>query len=264
MILNRFFLINVFTGPNARGNQACVLFVDDLSDDDYLLRVAADFNLPATTFLKQESKNTFSVRWFAPMAEIGLCGHGTLAATWATHQLFPEVSEFSFNYQSGSLKGRVTGDSVELEGDAILSTEVDIPAHAQKGFHNKAIGYFTTSNKDVVLFENESDIKSMKPNWDALRASSTFGYVITARSASYDFVSRVLLPHLSFLEDQATGSAHLVLTPFWSERLNKSTMEAFQASERGGEVECSINGDLVALKTNCTIFGEGIFVRFIN
>ena len=80
MNLNRFFLINVFTGSNALGNQACVLFVDDLEDDAALSKIASDFNLPATSFLKQDGEGSFSVRWFAPMAEIDLCGHGTIAA----------------------------------------------------------------------------------------------------------------------------------------------------------------------------------------
>ena len=264
MNLNRFFLINVFTGSNALGNQACVLFVDDLEDDAALSKIASDFNLPATSFLKQDGEGSFSVRWFAPMAEIDLCGHGTIAANWAAHRLFPDLKEFTFKYKYGVLQGKINGSQVELKGDPIDCEESEIPHHVKRGFHGKAKGYYPTPNKDIVLFDNEMDVVEMKPDWEALRASDTFGYVITAKSKTYDFVSRVLLPHLSFLEDQATGSAHLVLTPFWSSRLGKSTMKAFQASDRGGEGECYLQKGQVTLKTSCKLFGEGTFVPTID
>ena len=260
MVLNRFFLLNVFTGIKARGNQCCVLIVDDLSDDESLLRIASDFNLPATTFLKQENSNTFSVRWFAPMAEIELCGHGTLAAAWVANQLFPKEVKFIFNYAAGKLIGVESDGKVELSGTAIISEESAIPDHVKKAFHGKAMAYYPSSNKDLVLFENESDVINMKPDWNALRESDTFGYVITAESTSYDFISRVLLPHINILEDQATGSSHLILTPFWSKRLNKTSMKAYQASERGGQVEVRIKDDLVTLRASCILFGEGSYV----
>ena len=36
------------------------------------------------------------------------------------------------------------------------------------------------------------------------------------------------------LEDPVTGSAHCALGPYWSERLKKPVLTAFQASKRGG------------------------------
>jgi len=264
MLLDEFYLINAFTGSKALGNQACVLFVDDLSNDDHLQRLAANFNLPATTFIKRESENTFSVRWFAPMAEIHLCGHGTIAATWAVYQEDPGLTNIIFNYKNGILEGSVSDGKVELKGDGIPAVETPIPDHVNRGFQGKAIAYFNTSNKDIVVFEHEREVVEMQPNWAVLRSSSTFGYILTAKSFSYDFVSRVMLPHLSFLEDQATGSAHLVLSPFWADRLQRSTMKAYQASERGGEVECVIEDGHVTLKAACKVFGKGNLVRSGN
>jgi predicted PhzF superfamily epimerase YddE/YHI9 len=37
-------------------------------------------------------------------------------------------------------------------------------------------------------------------------------------------------------EDPVTGSVHTVLAPYWSKRLGKRKMHAYQASERGGEL----------------------------
>jgi predicted PhzF superfamily epimerase YddE/YHI9 len=44
-----------------------------------------------------------------------------------------------------------------------------------------------------------------------------------------------------------TGSAHCCLGPFWSERLGKAEMTAFQASARGGIVQVRVAGDRVIL-----------------
>jgi len=47
-------------------------------------------------------------------------------------------------------------------------------------------------------------------------------------------------PGVGINEDPVTGSAHCYLAPYWSKRLNKSKMLAFQASERTGIMECEL------------------------
>jgi predicted PhzF superfamily epimerase YddE/YHI9 len=44
-----------------------------------------------------------------------------------------------------------------------------------------------------------------------------------------------------------TGSAHAALAPYWAERLGKSEMTAYQASERGGVVRVRLNGERVII-----------------
>ncbi|MEX2596259.1 MAG: PhzF family phenazine biosynthesis protein, partial [Salibacteraceae bacterium] len=82
-------------------------------------------------------------------------------------------------------------------------------------------------------------------------------YAATAPAKDYDCVSRVLLPFITKLEDAATGSAHMVLAPYWCDRLGKNTIHAFQASERGGEMRCKIEGTEVELIANCSVFAKG-------
>ena len=54
----------------------------------------------------------------------------------------------------------------------------------------------------------------------------------------------------------ATG-AHCALTPFWIDRLGGSELRAFQASARGGEMLCRLNGDRVEITGSCVFFLEG-------
>ena len=69
-----------------------------------------------------------------------------------------------------------------------------------------------------------------------------------------DFVSRFFGPASGVPEDPVTGSAHCTLAPFWAERLGKSEMVAYQASERGGVVKVRPEGERVKL------FGRAVTV----
>jgi predicted PhzF superfamily epimerase YddE/YHI9 len=82
-----------------------------------------------------------------------------------------------------------------------------------------------------------------------LRKVPVRGVIVTARSngGGFDFVSRFFAPGSGIDEDPVTGSAHCALGPYWSERLGKTEMLAFQASARGGIVRVRLLGDRVLL-----------------
>ena len=62
--------------------------------------------------------------------------------------------------------------------------------------------------------------------------------VITSSSSNAEvaFVSRMFAPAAGCPEDHVCGSAHCLLTPYWSKKLDKgeNQMIAHQVSERGG------------------------------
>jgi predicted PhzF superfamily epimerase YddE/YHI9 len=64
-----------------------------------------------------------------------------------------------------------------------------------------------------------------------------------------DCVSRSFCPKLSIPEDPVCGSAHCQIAPFWAEVLGKETIRAFQASGRGGSLECTLlDGGRIAIR----------------
>jgi len=73
----------------------------------------------------------------------------------------------------------------------------------------------------------------------------------------YDFVSRYFAPAKGIPEDPVTGSAHCMLAPYWARRLGKTSFQAFQASRRGGEVGCRLQGERVELEGACVFYLEG-------
>ena len=60
-------------------------------------------------------------------------------------------------------------------------------------------------------------------------------------------MSRFFAPQSGITEDPVTGSAHTSLIPYWSEKLNKKEMTAYQLSERGGKLICKLEGDRVKI-----------------
>jgi predicted PhzF superfamily epimerase YddE/YHI9 len=56
-----------------------------------------------------------------------------------------------------------------------------------------------------------------------------------------------------------TGSAHTVLAPYWTERLGRDRFTAYQASRRGGLVDCELSGERTILRGTCVTVIEGIF-----
>jgi len=93
-----------------------------------------------------------------------------------------------------------------------------------------------------------------------LRTSEIFGYAVTALGDESDFVSRTLVPHVHQLEDPATGSSHAALAPFWSKRLNKSKMTAYQLSSRGGKFNIRLENNLVNLSGEFQCLSSGTFI----
>ena len=63
----------------------------------------------------------------------------------------------------------------------------------------------------------------------------------------WDCVSRYFASTKGIPEDPVTGGAHSGLAPYWSTRLGKNELRAFQASPRGGELICRLAGDRVEL-----------------
>jgi predicted PhzF superfamily epimerase YddE/YHI9 len=59
-------------------------------------------------------------------------------------------------------------------------------------------------------------------------------------------------------EDPVTGSAHTVLGPYWSERLGKTELFAYQASKRGGEVRVRLTAeDRIMLIGQAVVIAKG-------
>jgi PhzF family phenazine biosynthesis protein len=222
--------------------------------------LAADLNQPATSFLwPSDKENQFHVRWFAPDAEIDLCGHGSLAAIAYLSKQYGNSDAYTLLYPNGQISGRYHNQetcSITLAAIPVIQPE-PVPDLLSQALGTPVLSVFRTANKNIVLLEKQQDVQRMQPDFALLRQFPTFGYAVTAPGEEVDFVSRTLVPHVRQLEDPATGSSHAALAPFWAQRLNKNHMEAHQLSPRGGKFICKISGDEVVLHGAFSFIAHG-------
>ncbi len=248
--MNAPALIDVFVGPGCAGNRAAVVLLEGWPADSELQRIAAEQGVAATAFVVEAEER--AIRWFSPEAEIGLCGHGTLAAA---HLLFTRDSTLAallFRTRSGAmLEARREAGGCSLGLPAIAVSPVSAPqtlaamGGGTLGTWRSALGY------TVMLYATEAEIRALSPDLSALAALGTDQFIATAGGDSSDFVSRVFVPGAGNDEDAATGSAHAVLATFWAGRLGVAKFAAIQASAQGGSVTCCIDGDIVWVGGNC-------------
>ena len=99
----KMFQIDAFTSKRFEGNPAAVVVMDADIDESVMQLIAAENNLSETAFVNISSE-PFHIRWFAPSAEVDLCGHATLASAKALFDnYFQEKNEIVFTCKEHGL-----------------------------------------------------------------------------------------------------------------------------------------------------------------
>jgi PhzF family phenazine biosynthesis protein len=257
------FHVDAFADRPFRGNPAAVCILAEPREDPWLQDLASEMNLSETAFLLKEGEG-FRLRWFTPVMEVDLCGHATLASAyvlWESGYLKPSQKAHFFS-RSGLLAAERKKEWIELNFPATPAT----PAAPPDGLL-QALGvepsYVGKTRFDYLLeVATEEVLRSMRPDFRALKALSVRGIIVTSRSAAppYDFVSRFFAPGAGIDEDPVTGSAHCCLGPYWRDRMQKDEFLAFQASPRGGVLQVRVGGDRVFLSGKAVTILRGELV----
>src|SRR5260221_282335 len=248
----RLLQVDAFTDAPFRGNPAAVCFLDGRERDNaWLQNVASEMNLSETAFLSWREDGDWSLRWFTPSVEVDLCGHATLASAHALWEegLLPRSETARFQTRSGLLTAASDGDWIELNFPA-TPAEAAQPAEGLLD----AVGVkplWVGRNRFDYLVEvaSEDEVRAVQPDYAQLRPVRARGVMVTSRASTpgYDFVSRWFGPQSGVDEDPVTGSAHCTLAPYWSARLGRTSLSAYQASPRGGVLRVTFDGDRVRI-----------------
>jgi predicted PhzF superfamily epimerase YddE/YHI9 len=242
--------IDAFADRPFTGNPAGVCLLTGPRDDIWMQLVAREMNLSETAFLYPVADG-YNLRWFTPAVEVKLCGHATLAAA---HHLWEsgraaEDAILRFHTQSGLLTAAKRGGLIELDFPARPVNPVSPPPGLFDALGTVG-SYVGKSTYDyLVEVADEQTVRALNPDQGKLRQMAVRGVIVTARSSSseFDIISRFFAPGAGVDEDPVTGSAHCTLGPYWSKRLGKTELTAYQASARGGTVLVTIRGDRVLL-----------------
>jgi PhzF family phenazine biosynthesis protein len=260
MLPTRCFQIDAFTDRPFAGNPAAVCIVPEERGANWMQAVAAEMNLSETAFVWQIN-DAFALRWFTPASEVELCGHATLASAHAlwSEGIVLENQPIRFKTKSGALTCTKDRTFIQLDFPATPAEESKPPEGLLDalGVRPSFIGH--SKFDQFIHVESEQVVRALKPDFAQLREISTRGVIVTSASddPKFDFVSRCFAPRVGIDEDPVTGSAHCCLGPYWSQRLGKTELTAFQASARGGIVRLRVNGDRVVLGGNAVTVTRG-------
>ncbi len=259
------FHVDAFADEVFSGNPAAICPLDGWLADGLMQAIAAENNLSETAFFVYEESLLESslLRWFTPTVEVEFCGHATLAAA---HVVFTRLDqkrqEISFNTRRGLLtvRRRESGYyQMDFPCEEIVSCE--LPAGLAEALGCAAQEVYRGPNLMVVC-QSQQEVAQLTPDMAALadlcRRENNVGVIATALGeGEIDFVSRFFAPAHGIDEDPVTGSAHCMLTPYWSERLAKKQLKARQISSRGGTLLCAHDGARVILQGKCVDYMNG-------
>lgn len=250
----KIYQVDAFTGEAFKGNPAAICVLEDDISDELMKSIAMEMNLSETAFVKPlENKNIrdcklFSLRWFTPLVEVDLCGHATIATSKILFDEFNiKTNEIRYQTKSGILISVKEKDKISLDFpiDNCLKfdvTEDILTAMGITSYVDAIIGENT--RKLIIELNSEQEVINLKPNFHKLNllkfSTIVKGIGVTCKGSEYDFISRYFNPWGGVNEDPVTGAAHTLLAKYWSNKLNKDKMLAYQNSDRGGEISIEL------------------------
>lgn len=247
------YVVDAFTDQIFHGNQAAVCVLEKWIPEELMMQITRENNFSETAFTVKNGEK-YDLRWFTPGGEIDLCGHATLGAAYVLFRYYEKDTErIIFRTLSGDLfvgmqNGYITMDFPVCDYHVVPITEQ----------MKKATGIAPAEAyiaRDLLwVYPDEKCIRNMKPDFEAMKQLDGLGVCVTAKGDSYDCVSRFFAPKLQVNEDPVTGSAHCMVVPYWASRFGKTTLHAYQASERGGELQCELGSDRVILAGKAVLY----------
>lgn len=256
-----YWHVDAFATRTFGGNQAAVMPLEDWLPDETLLAIAAENLFAETAFVVRDATGEadWELRWFTPTEEVRLCGHATLASG---HILLTRDGGERMalrTRKAGVLEVRKAGVGYELALPSIATEPSDWPeAVALLGATPLEV-WRSSDRYGIYLFGSEAEVRALEPDLRGLAKLGNDQFICTAPGSRTDIASRVFVPGGGVDEDSFTGSAHAALTPFWAPRLGRNELTAHQASARGGDATCRLEGDRVWLAGGCVTVVEGIF-----
>jgi len=268
------YQVDAFADSVFKGNPAAVVPLKAWLPDETLAAIAAENNLSETAFFvplqepsgggedgsKGGAQGGYHLRWFTPTFEIDLCGHATLATA---HVIFNELGfsgpRIRFESKSGPLFVEREGDLLVLDFPSWPPERVEVTPTMTRAFGATPLEAW--AGRDLLcIFADEDIVRGMRPDHPVFYE---LPYVCNIASAAgkaggeFDIVSRVFCPEAGIPEDPVTGSAHSLLTPFWTQRLGKANLRSYQASKRGGRLWCELKNGRVRIAGRAALYLRG-------
>ncbi|WP_394926644.1 PhzF family phenazine biosynthesis protein [uncultured Robinsoniella sp.] len=260
MVLKQY-VVDAFTDKVFKGNPAAVCVLSKWLSDTLMQNIARENNLSETAFTLKNGKE-YELRWFTPGGEIDLCGHATLGTAYVLLNFVEtDCTSISFQTKSGQLIVKRVDDLYEMDMPAYQLTAVPVTDAMEQ-----AIGFRPAEawmGRDLVcVMPDEQQVMHAVPDEEKLKKLDGLLLQLTAKSTTYDCVTRSFAPKLNVTEDPVCGSGHCHVIPLWADKMNKQELIALQASKRSGVLYCRMKNDRVILAGKAALYSKAeIYVQ---
>lgn len=254
----RMFQVDAFADRVFAGNPAAVLVLDDWLPDDLMLAIAGENNLAETAFAVPKGSGAWRLRWFTPAHEVNFCGHATLATAHVLATEHDVRGAMVFETRVGDLRVDLDGDLYRLDVPRLDPEALDaLPPELDGVFAAPPALVFRNFENVFADLGSEAAVRGFVPDLLRIVRLGPVGLVVTGRgdgASGAAFVSRYFAPGAGIPEDPVTGSIHATLVPYWSNALGGTRHRAFQASSRGGWLDCELTENRVLLRGQAVTF----------
>lgn len=252
------YIVDAFAEELFSGNPAAVLPCRTMPTAELMLSIARENNYSETAFAVKRAPGEYDLKWFTPGGEIDLCGHATLATAFVMYHYADRGNGIMrFHTSSGILTVTRDGDGFTLYFPMGKVKPVPLTEDIRTAAGGMALEAWFDGGDMVVVVADERELETFQPDAKQIAEIDGLGFILTARSKRFDFVSRCFYPKLQVTEDPVTGRAHTYLAPVWARKLQKTAMRAKQISARGGIMTVAIKDDRVFLTGGARLFMQG-------
>lgn len=255
------FIVDSFTNKMFKGNPAGVCIINEPVSDSLKQNIAAELGFSETAFIQKKNEENYSITFFTPLKEISLCGHATLAAAKI---LFSQekLDAITFHNREGiELKVFKNNNGITMTFPSYQTVKKEIPRQLLEALGiDRAIEVCFNEELKIILIEikNCMTLELLRPDFVALVNSykGIDGVLVTAQDNNngFDFCYRYFWPWAGTNEDPVTGAVQTFLTPYWSSKLGRTRLKAYQCSARTGIMTTELKDGEVK------IFGEAVIV----
>jgi PhzF family phenazine biosynthesis protein len=258
------YLIDTFTSTPFKGNPTAVCIVPAGFQPASMQDLALELKLPVTAFIiKQDGYGyNYNIRYFTVTTEIPACGHATLASAKLA-MMHDASTAVSFRTANGLILETVS------EGDVIM---MNYPRYEMQSYRPgqatlESLGLttyitagFSPELETLFIETGPQLLRSLQPDYPRLVQSNMdikeVVIMSVADDSKYDYLLRSFCPWIGIDEDPVTGSVHSVMAGYWKDKLGKSVLRAYQASDRGGELVVEYHHDKVRIGGACVVSSE--------
>lgn len=243
------YTVDAFTRTPFKGNPAGVCIVEEFPSAIHMQNIAMELAYSNTAFVKKLGDNSYSIKWFTPTSDAPLCGHATIGSMHVLAQegLIDITREVMFETASGAITASVSGTWYNLNLPLYPVSPIVLTDELRAIVNLDPIYTGFAQNCYFMEFENKDALAALEPKLERLKKIECRALIATAKGLEYDFHSRYFAPSVGIDEDPVCASAHCRLVPYWSQKLGKMELTAYQLSKRGGELRCKNLGNRVLI-----------------